>query len=42
MATNDSTIRQFRVGFAEAELTELRRRGNRGQVARARDGGHLL
>ena len=26
MATNDSTIRQFRVGFPEAELTELRRR----------------
>ena len=26
MAINDSTIRQFRVGFPEAELTELRRR----------------
>jgi pimeloyl-ACP methyl ester carboxylesterase len=28
MATNDSTIRQFRVAFPEAELTELRRRIN--------------
>jgi hypothetical protein len=28
MATDDSTIRQFRVGFAEAEPTELRRRVN--------------
>jgi pimeloyl-ACP methyl ester carboxylesterase len=28
MATNDSSIRQFRVEFAEAELAELRRRVN--------------
>ena len=28
MATNGSAIRQFRVGFPEAELTELRRRVN--------------
>jgi hypothetical protein len=28
MATNDSTIRQFQVGFPEAELTDLRRRVN--------------
>ena len=37
-----TAIRPFQVGFPEAELTDLRRRVKRDQVARARDGHRRL
>ena len=41
-STDTAAIRPFQVGFPEAELTELRRRVQRDQVARTRDSHRRL